>query len=255
VNTVRLCELAETYALGALDAEETRAFEAHLAGCPDCPGTVRQQREVAALLAYAAPPMTPRPELRERVLARAREGARVVPQRRPVRRLAPLAWAAALAGVLIGGLQTWRLARVSGTLRLLEDSLSGREHRLAELERQRNAILNDDVRMYVLGPQDTTRRVGGQVFWSRTQGTWLLHAFNLPRLAAGRAYQLWFVTADARISAGLLEPDPEGHAILVVSVPPPARRATLAAITEEPSGGSPQPTGPIVLAGSVEDTR
>jgi hypothetical protein len=168
----------------------------------------------------------------------------------------PLAWAAALAGLLIGGVQTWRLSRVSGSLTLIEDSLSRREHRISELERQRNAILNDDVRMYVLGPvQDTTRRSGGQVFWSRAQGTWLLHAFNLPRPSAGRTYQLWFVTPDARISAGLLEPDPEGHAILVVSVPPPARRATLAAITEEPSGGSPQPTGPIVLAGSVEDTR
>ena len=60
--------LAAPYVLGALDASERRAFEAHLATCPICLAEVRSLQPVADALAHAVPQQTPRPELRRRVL-------------------------------------------------------------------------------------------------------------------------------------------------------------------------------------------
>jgi anti-sigma-K factor RskA len=256
VTTEPLCELAGAYALDALDADEARAFEAHLVGCPRCPDELRRHREVAAALAVAVPPVSPPPELRERLLARVRAERRDVVPLRPKRTWAVLAWAAVVAGLLVAGVQTVRLDRLVRRVAALADSVARREARVAELERQRGAVLDASIAMYRLtATADTVRRpsgpAGAQVFWSRERHTWLLHAFNLPSLPPGRVYQLWFVTGDVKLSAGVLEPDPEGHAILVVEVPPAARAATLAAVSVEPAGGSTQPTGPIVMAGSV----
>jgi predicted ChrR family anti-sigma factor len=64
-------EDAMLYALGALDGEASRAFEAHLAeGCPLCEREVRSFEGVAASLATAVPPIAPPPGLRARLLER-----------------------------------------------------------------------------------------------------------------------------------------------------------------------------------------
>src|SRR5437868_1460970 len=63
-----LKELAAAYVLDALDRDERRAFEIHLAGCAECAGDVRSLRRVTDGLAWAAPLRTPSPEVRDRVL-------------------------------------------------------------------------------------------------------------------------------------------------------------------------------------------
>jgi anti-sigma factor ChrR (cupin superfamily) len=62
-------EQLELYALGLLDEEENRQLEAHLAECAECRGEVRELVETGVALARTAPPLAPRPELRDRVLA------------------------------------------------------------------------------------------------------------------------------------------------------------------------------------------
>jgi anti-sigma factor RsiW len=57
------------YAVGALDPDETREFEAHLAGCADCRKEVADMNDVTAHLSAivaAAPPA----DLRSAVLAK-----------------------------------------------------------------------------------------------------------------------------------------------------------------------------------------
>src|SRR5687768_3903632 len=59
---------APAYVLGALEPEERRAFETHLAECDRCASEVRSLGRVTAGLAQSVPQVTPRAELRERVL-------------------------------------------------------------------------------------------------------------------------------------------------------------------------------------------
>jgi anti-sigma factor RsiW len=71
----------DAYVLGTLDADERRAFEAHLAGCADCAAEAESLRPVADALASAVPQRTPRPELRARVLGALAEDAPPPPAR------------------------------------------------------------------------------------------------------------------------------------------------------------------------------
>lgn len=67
----------------------------------------------------------------------------------------------------------------------------------------------------------------------------------------GKDYQLWLIRGDQKISAGLL--DAEVGATLAQIDPALLRQGApdAIAVTIEPTGGMPQPTGPIVLLGKV----
>ncbi len=70
---------------------------------------------------------------------------------------------------------------------------------------------------------------------------------------AGKDYQLWLIRGDEKISAGLLATDAEASATLAHIDPSLMRDGTpdAIAVTVEPAGGMPQPTGPIVLLGKI----
>jgi anti-sigma-K factor RskA len=62
---------------------------------------------------------------------------------------------------------------------------------------------------------------------------------------------VWLVTPSAKISAGTFAPDSSGGARMQAkyALAPDSLRAV--AVTVEPAGGVPSPTGPIVIAGSA----
>ena len=71
-------ELAAMYALGALGYDEARSFEEHLAeGCELCAAELKEFDAVVPYLALAAPEATPAPAVREKLIARVSEEARI----------------------------------------------------------------------------------------------------------------------------------------------------------------------------------
>ena len=65
-----VAERASLYALGALDEEEARLFEAHLAeGCDECASEVRSFNPVIASLGTCPSEMTPSTGIREKLVA------------------------------------------------------------------------------------------------------------------------------------------------------------------------------------------
>jgi anti-sigma-K factor RskA len=242
-------DLAAPYALGALAPEERRTFEAHLTGCDACRAEVRSFAEVAGLLAYGAPSAEPPVGLRVRVLAEAR---RVRPIAQAPRRRATAAWLAAAAGMLLAvaaGIEAWRLA---GHVRALEN-------RIAVLDS--SDAVKDSTLAMLTGPQvhvvslaATGRAPSARVFWNHTRGRFIVLAFDLPPAPAGRAYQLWAIAkGQAPMSMGTFNTDAAGRATVVLPV-----GRDLAALgfvdncglTEEPAGGSPQPTETPRLLGA-----
>jgi anti-sigma-K factor RskA len=57
------------YLLGALPSDERERFERHLATCPECRREVEELSVAADALPSAAPPVTPPPELKQRIMA------------------------------------------------------------------------------------------------------------------------------------------------------------------------------------------
>ena len=81
-----LHELAGAYALDALDEDDRRAFEEHLADCERCRGEVAGLSETVGTLAYGLDEGPPPPaELRNRILGAAREEPPTVVALRPRR--------------------------------------------------------------------------------------------------------------------------------------------------------------------------
>ena len=78
-------------------------------------------------------------------------------------------------------------------------------------------------------------------------------ASNLPSLPSGRTYQLWVLVAGKSgpvpISAGLLQPDANGRVSAIFNTPPDIPKPVAMAVTLEPEGGVPSPTGDKYLVG------
>jgi hypothetical protein len=89
------------------------------------------------------------------------------------------------------------------------------------------------------------------MFWDKATNRWTFIAHNMPALGAGRTYQLWLVTAGQKISAGTFSVTAGGDALVqaTYALDPNALKAV--AVTEEPAGGMPQPTGAMVVVGTA----
>lgn len=111
-----------------------------------------------------------------------------------------------------------------------------------------------DMNRVDLAGQPVAPGATGRAFWSRSRGV-VFAASQLPALPAGKTYQLWFVPANAApVSAGLITPDAQGSATVQFTTPAgtPDRIAALA-VTLEPAGGVPAPTGDKYLVGATSN--
>lgn len=88
-----------------------------------------------------------------------------------------------------------------------------------------------------------------RMFWDRAHNRWTFIAHNMPALKAGRTYQLWLVTSKAKISAGTFQPR-NGEAVFQATYKLTGPLNAVA-VTEEPAGGVPQPTGSPVIAATT----
>ena len=67
---------------------------------------------------------------------------------------------------------------------------------------------------------------------------------DLPRIGSDQIYEVWLIGESGPVPSGLFTPDDDGRAqILVEGV----ADGQLIGVTLEPAGGSPQPTGEILL--------
>ena len=234
--------LTAPYALDALGPEERAGFEAHLAECATCRAEVQALREVTGLLAHAAPPATPPPALRERILRDARR-VRPLATRRPV-----LPWIAAAAAVVLAlaaGYGYWS-ARVAQTA--LRTALDSAQARLDSASQLVTAILDSTVGTADLGA--TGKPPSMRLFWNRARNVIVVAAFDLPPAPAGRTYQLWAIKkGQAPVSLGTFNTPPSGRAVVTLRMPA-GFKPDLSAVTEEPAGGSPQPTQQPFLVGA-----
>ena len=253
---------AAAYALGSLDPAERAAFELHLAGCDRCAVEVRSFQRVAAALAQGVPLRTPPTELRRRVLAWVAgfpgSSVGLPPGRESLRRWLPIAAAvvAAVGAAFYAGRLHTRVSDLEDRLEQaqLQGSAAGRtiaEARRvsAELQSAMGVLSAPDLVRIDLGGQAPAPGANARALWSRTRGM-VFTASSLPPLPPGRVYQVWVVTAQAPISAGLLSPDEAGSGQSFFDTPADIPPPTAVAVSIEPAGGVPAPTGAIYLAGT-----
>ncbi len=127
------------------------------------------------------------------------------------------------------------------------DSLTSR---LAEREAQVAALTGE--RVYVVDMADArSLKPMGRMFWDQATDRWTFTAHHLPMPPQGRTYQLWLVVDGHKMSCGTFMPTSAGTAEVhqIMAVKPGQLQAV--AVTEEPMGGMPQPTGPMIVLGKA----
>jgi anti-sigma-K factor RskA len=251
------------YAVGGLDADARAAFESHLATCAECRDELRSLTPVVAALAHAVPQVQPSSELRGRVLVVSGRAVRDRDRSWPATVVASRgAWFAAAAALVVavglGGYASRLQARIGALGARLADAERALSETRAEMVEARRALGDAQSNVRVLLAPDLARvdlagpgAARGRVYYSPSTGL-LFTATNLPPLPAGRTLQLWVVTAAAPVSAGLLAADASGAATVVFDAPPVSGPPVAFAVTLEPAGGVPAPTGDKVLVGLVE---
>ena len=70
---------------------------------------------------------------------------------------------------------------------------------------------------------------------------------GLSPLEPGKTYQVWLIDGGAPVSAGLLTVNEEGQGVFIVTSEEAIGSFKSLGISIEPAGGSPQPTGEIVV--------
>ena len=246
-------ELVAAAALGIPAGAEQAELDRHLAeGCSVCEELLHDFRAAAAAMAAGVRPVTPAPHVRQAILAS------LGPSRAPAARSASAgAWrvfAAAAALLLVAVVfDDARLRRQSEDLRSQSAELAGRLHSsetaLAERVLRARVLESDDVQMMMLGGKDPQPGARGCMFWSPQARRGILVAGNLTALPSDRQYELWVFLKGKPVNAGVFDVDASGRA-LFESTDFPESDAQNFAVTVEPRGGVPAPTGPVVLVGS-----
>jgi anti-sigma-K factor RskA len=278
----RLEELAALTAAGAATLDESAELDDLIEAHPEALVVKRELDDAAAMLAMDLQPVAPPAGMLERIRGQIRNdqtaadtgasstagpGADIISlvERRKNRAVvaAVASMAAAAAFALL-----WFQER--GNVEDLREDMTARlgqrDRETGELERELQAeivkarqeaeviakryepIRSNDVRLATVSNETGATM---KIFIDESRRRWLVFAFELPALPADQDYQLWLLPKEgAPVSAGLLEIGPDGE-LMANPQFPPGVDAAKAAISIEPKGGSPQPTGDIPVIGDL----
>lgn len=260
MNRDEITELAALYALGGLEGEDRARFEALLeAGNAEALAAVREFEDTLAALAVttaSGPPPAVKGALMARIDAEGRPALRAsvteFPAKAPRRSaLWPAVWAGALAAglaALVVGLSV----SVTYEKRLAELNKESATLR-GQLERQQAviALVQDPAtQVVILSGLPPAPEAKARMLWHARAGGLLLVNGGLPPAPEDKAYELWAIVGkNAPVPAGVFSVDAKGTGSLRVPPLPGVERVDVFAVTLEPAGGVPAPTGAMYLAG------
>lgn len=236
-NDAHVFDVLPAYALGSLEADDARRVEEHLLSCLICRNESSSFQAVADQLSFAAPLVTPPPDLRDRLMQRVQathseaSDRAQAPKRPWLERFLP-AWglASLFFIVFLAGFNLFLWQRLNH----LEAYTAPGGMRAVPLSTQ------------VVGSAAT-----GFVLISANGDDGALVVDDLPPLDEAHQYQLWLVRDDQKISGAVFSTDEKSYGGTRIRAPGSLLEYSAVDITVEPKGGSPQPTGAPVLGGSL----
>jgi anti-sigma-K factor RskA len=257
-------EDSDLYALGALDGEEKQALEAHVPLCADCAREVEAARQRVALLGLAAPVVAgPPARVKEELLRKVRAerlpaNDRAVPNGERRRGFAfgwltPSFGVAAIVFAAVAGFFWTRDIQDLRRIHALEGQLAQVETRSQEIARASKAtdklLEMPTTKRVALMPMPGMGNGHGGVLYNAKMGMVACTGW-LPAPPKGKSYQLWLVPMEGK-PMPLYVFGEEWTEPMEMHVAP-GMEVKAFAVTEEPAGGMPWPTGPKVLVGAGE---
>lgn len=261
----------DAYALGILEDEAVAQVEAHLVDCQECQRLLRQARATVALLALAPRQVQPPARLKQRLLARIAQE-----EQRPATPAPSAGHAAALTeeqqlAQALDPTQASLLPEITperqGLLEAMRHLFSGRKgiqapgtgHPVGAAPDAQHQL--QDILRLLRAPHPAVWELPGTAEAPRARARLLgapeehiavLIVSGLDPLPPERDYQLWFLRDGEPMGSAVFDVPHSGEGQILVHAPRQLGHFDLAAITPEPAGGSPGPTGPIIISGEIK---
>jgi anti-sigma-K factor RskA len=145
------------------------------------------------------------------------------------------------------------VAQRDGDLAKLHAQLAAQEQEAATLHQalaHRDELLaflqSASVKVVALAGSKQAKTASGLILYDPDSKKAFFYGFNLPPLQRGKTYQLWAIV-DKPVNAGVFDPDSGRKGRMVTHPLPDFPRIKQFAVSVEPEGGRPQPTGSIYL--------
>jgi anti-sigma-K factor RskA len=240
-------ERAEIYALGALDGEELRDFERHLArGCAECEERLDDCRETLARTAASLEPVAPPARVKTELLRR------IGPESKT--RRFTWSWPIGIGALAAAGLVLVLSWKLIDTQRQLDDAQK-KLGVVASEEAQHKEVMeflsNPQVRIISLTAVPPNSGGKAQLMWDPIARKGILLTAGLPQTPAEKAYELWGLAGSEAVPAGVFTVNEKGQVVFRLPQLPETQPFDKFAVTLEPAGGVPKATGPVVLVGGL----
>jgi len=266
----RLQELISAYSLGVLEGEDLKMLEQYREKNPEhFMELVKESENAFSQLAYAVKGTDPDAELKKKLLKEIQKEKTVFQAESGLslwQRLQPfwLNLGAAVAAMAIVSLisynflLTQKLDSQQAELSNLQNRIATAQNEIENLEnesilnRQMVAFLEDPnvVIINLVNIQPDLTAVG-RVLWNTKDDQAMFYGINLPQPPKGKTYQLWAIGSGDPKSAGIFNVNAMGKNVLMLKSLNDLGKIKQFAVSLEPAGGVPLPTGKIYLSGEI----
>jgi anti-sigma-K factor RskA len=248
-------EHSEVYALGALDGQELKEFEAHLdSGCAICEAYVRETRETLAVLHRTLRPEVPPLVVKSRVLDQVAPQAMARPRQEKTAWLNWNWWGlgiGAIATAAVAFILTSNLTRTQSELEKAKAQLAAAQIESSQKDELLQFLSSQDVRLIELKGLEAAPAATAKLFWNPGARSGILLTNGLPKTPTDKAYELWGIAGTEPVPAGVFRVDDQGQARFRMPVLGQGKNFDKFAVTLEPAAGVEKPSGPMVLLGSL----
>lgn len=272
----KFIDQCSAYAVGALTGEELKRFTEYLrtASKEEC-HQLAELVSTASLLPLALDRKTPPARVKEQLMQKIHLSTRAedavsrrtadistsVPA--PRRNWMPFGIAAALGMIALFSFfalwllntvdeQNKKLVSVQGERQQLQTQLLALKDELTRKEELLKVLASKRIEITVMDGLKTSPVSYGKIIWDPEKRTAILQVSNLPPAPSDKDYQLWIIKDKKPISAGVFavsNTESNYFKIENLAVTNPKEIGAFA-VTLEPKGGVPQPTGEMYIAGS-----
>jgi len=277
-------ELIPVYSIGALDGDELEELENHLSGgCDSCRQLLLENKRIASLIPYSISEAPPSVDLERKLMDRISGDKPLEEPRglfdfleniRPVwYGLGSAVVAIVLVVLFISNINLRNVVNDKNTivkslsselnekndaLVVLRSQLENKDQKIEDLQlvatrsAELAAFLQDpDVVIINLVSLVPDLKAVGRVLWNSNEDKAIFYSSNLPLTPPEKTYQLWVIAGDTPKSVGMFDVGQKGMNIIKIDSLSEIKNIQKYAVTLEPVGGVPLPTGEMYLAGDL----
>jgi anti-sigma-K factor RskA len=261
----RIEELLPFYALDALTDEERELVDSYLAEHPEAREQMKDLHAAASALPYGISPVVPPRQVKESLMARVNADAKArIYSSTPRQQSRPILLGvrgeniirtftlgiATMAIVWVIILNT-QISRLQTEIAGLHETLAAQSNSLEQIIANLPKSPPSNVITVSLKGTNVQPDAHGQLVVDPKEQSAILIVSGLPKLEPNKTYQVWLINGGAPVSAGLLSIDENGQGVVIVTSDESIGSFKSLAISVEPEGGSPQPTGDIVVSNDL----